>query len=92
MQQASNSSVIGPGFKLNEFIESHFVALSCGHGMHYQCYVNYISNSRNRQNQITRSTPENMDRKEFLCPLCKALNNIFVPILWSSNNRSLQEF
>ena len=34
MQQASNSSVIGPGFKLNEFIESHFVALSCGHGMH----------------------------------------------------------
>ncbi|RCK59564.1 E3 ubiquitin-protein ligase ubr1 [Candida viswanathii] len=92
MRQTSNQSVIGPGFNLNDYVESHVVSLSCGHGMHYQCYLNYLNNSRNRQNQITRNTPENVDRREFLCPLCKALNNIFIPLLWSGNDRSLLEF
>ena len=81
MRQTRNSSVIGPGFNLNDYVESHVVSLSCGHGMHYQCYLNYLNNSRNRQNQITRNTPENVDRREFLCPLCKALNNIFIPFM-----------
>lgn len=92
MRQTRNSSVIGPGFNLNDYVESHVVSLSCGHGMHYQCYLNYLNNSRNRQNQITRNTPENVDRREFLCPLCKALNNIFIPLLWSGNDRSLVKF
>lgn len=92
MRQKNNSSVIGPGFNLTDYVESHVVSLSCGHGMHYQCYLNYLNNSRNRQNQITRNTPENVDRREFLCPLCKALNNIFIPLLWSGNDRSLLKF
>ncbi|KAL6451746.1 ubr1 E3 ubiquitin-protein ligase ubr1 [Candida maltosa Xu316] len=92
MNDVSKSSVIGPGFDSTDNVESHLVSSSCGHGMHYQCYVNYLNNSRSRQNQITRNTPENADRKEFLCPLCKALNNLFIPLLWSGNDRSLSRF
>lgn len=83
--------VFGPGFSDPNCIESNLVLLSCGHGMHYNCYMNYLATNRNRQNQITRNYPENPDRKEFLCPLCKALNNSFYPILWTSNNFSLQD-
>lgn len=81
--------VFGPGFDHPESVDLNLVLLSCGHGMHYQCYMNYLATNRSRQNQITRNYPENPDRKEFLCPLCKAINNLFYPILWANNNFSL---
>ncbi|CAI5759305.1 unnamed protein product [Candida verbasci] len=92
MDEIKTSNVIGPGFNSDNSIESKLVSSSCGHGMHYNCYVNYLNNSRNRSNQITRNTPENVDHKEFLCPLCKALSNMFIPVLWSNNNRNLINF
>ncbi|MCH0628783.1 hypothetical protein JNB11_02210 [Kocuria palustris] len=85
------NNVFGPGFNDPNCIENNLVLLSCGHGMHYNCYMNYLATNRNRQNQITRNYPENPDRKEFLCPLCKALNNSFYPILWTSNKFSMRE-
>lgn len=92
MSRTKEMNVIGPGFPQNENVDSKLVSLSCGHGMHFQCYMNYLNSNRNRLNQITRSTPENAEHKEFLCPLCKAINNMFVPILWTSNKRSLPQF
>ncbi|TKA61062.1 hypothetical protein B0A49_10897 [Cryomyces minteri] len=32
--------------------------------------------------QIARNHPERLDHKEFICPLCKALGNAFLPIIW----------
>ncbi|ODQ57274.1 hypothetical protein WICANDRAFT_81490 [Wickerhamomyces anomalus NRRL Y-366-8] len=86
--------VIGPAFPMNEHdcTLSSVVASSCGHGMHYSCYQNYLVSTRSRQTQITRTVPEDFENLEFICPLCKSLGNLFVPILWTHNNRSLKEF
>lgn len=92
MNQVKENNVVGPGFSLHENVESKLVSSSCGHGMHFQCYLNYLNSSKSKLNQITRNTPENIDHKEFLCPLCKSINNMFVPVMWSSNKKSLSEF
>ncbi|KAH7364695.1 hypothetical protein BKA65DRAFT_491879 [Rhexocercosporidium sp. MPI-PUGE-AT-0058] len=35
------------------------------------------------EHQIARHHPENIDLNEFVCPLCKALGNAFLPIIWT---------
>lgn len=86
---SSQEEVIGPG--LPPSFSSQHVATSCGHGMHFSCYMEYLDASKSRHAQITRSVPEDADRREFVCPLCKSINNVFLPILASSNNKSLEE-
>ncbi|VEU24247.1 DEKNAAC105422 [Brettanomyces naardenensis] len=89
LSQIEDESVIGPGFPNCEksYNENHSVVTSCCHGMHFSCYVNYIKSIRSRQvSQITRTMPEDMQRLEFLCPLCKAVNNMFVPIVYSRSD------
>ncbi|KAG8532648.1 uncharacterized protein KY384_002525 [Bacidia gigantensis] len=61
------------------------VSTGCGHIMHYSCFEMYCSATQVRQNhQIARQHPERTDLKEFVCPLCKALGNAFLPIIWRS--------
>ncbi|KAH7419755.1 hypothetical protein BKA64DRAFT_24749 [Cadophora sp. MPI-SDFR-AT-0126] len=60
------------------------VSSGCGHIMHYKCFeVYYEASTRRHQHQIARHHPENIDLNEFVCPLCKALGNAFLPIIWS---------
>lgn len=92
MKKIKENNVVGPGFSNQKNVNSKLVSLTCGHGMHFQCYINFVNGIRNRLNQITRNTPENVEHKEFLCPLCKAINNMFIPILWTSNKKSLKDF
>ncbi|ORX91768.1 hypothetical protein K493DRAFT_339176 [Basidiobolus meristosporus CBS 931.73] len=47
-------------------------ASSCGHLMHQHCFENYISSQAGSDIQASR--------KEYLCPLCKSLGNILIPI------------
>ncbi|KAF2402486.1 hypothetical protein EJ06DRAFT_490957 [Trichodelitschia bisporula] len=59
------------------------VATGCGHIMHFTCFDIYIQAVlRRHSTQIARNQPERVDLKEFLCPLCKALGNAFLPIIW----------
>ena len=59
------------------------VSVGCGHIMHYTCFEQFCSALQRRQNyQIARNHPERLERKEFVCPLCKALGNAFLPIIW----------
>ncbi|MCJ1466294.1 hypothetical protein MMC07_004913 [Pseudocyphellaria aurata] len=59
------------------------VSSGCGHIMHYTCFELYCSATQRRQhNQIARNHPERIEQKEFVCPLCKALGNTFLPIIW----------
>lgn len=92
MKNVEEDSVIGPGFKTDGNVSSKLVSLTCGHGMHFNCYIQFLASNRSRSNHITRNTPDNIEHREFLCPLCKALNNMFVPILWTANSRSLKDF
>ncbi|KAL8771919.1 MAG: hypothetical protein Q9209_002857 [Squamulea sp. 1 TL-2023] len=59
------------------------VSTGCGHVMHYKCFETFSTAAIRRQShQIARNHPERLERKEFVCPLCKALGNTFLPILW----------
>ncbi|KAL1310949.1 hypothetical protein AAFC00_001172 [Neodothiora populina] len=73
---------LSKGFPKSENIEGPVVT-SCGHLMHYNCFETYmVATERRHATQIARNHPERADSKEFLCPLCKALGNTFLPILW----------
>lgn len=59
------------------------VSVGCGHIMHYKCFeVYYDASHRRHQHQIARHHPERLEVNEFVCPLCKALGNAFLPIIW----------
>lgn len=63
------------------------VATSCGHIMHFSCFELYLQNSvRRHQQQIARNQPETTELKEFICPLCKALGNTFLPVIWKAKH------
>jgi E3 ubiquitin-protein ligase UBR1 len=63
--------------------KSRAISSGCGHIMHHSCFTVYMNATIRRHNQqIARHHPENTNLKEFLCPLCKALANAFLPIIW----------
>ncbi|KAI5295817.1 hypothetical protein KEM52_000130 [Ascosphaera acerosa] len=73
---------ISKGFPMNHTEEGP-VTIGCGHIMHYACFEEYYTGIRRRHNhQIARNHPERLQYKEFVCPLCKALGNAFLPIVW----------
>ncbi|EHK45269.1 hypothetical protein TRIATDRAFT_292805 [Trichoderma atroviride IMI 206040] len=79
---------IGRGFKAS-LSRPGPVASSCGHMMHYSCFEQYVEAANRRHtHQIARHHPENINRHEFVCPLCKALGNVFVPIVWKGLEES----
>lgn len=58
----------------------------CGHMMHLDCFQVYNSSIRQRhRSHATRNHPENIHRKEYICPLCKSLGNVLLPVLHPSN-------
>lgn len=90
MKEVGDGNVIGPGFPKLHHSFSKPIALTCGHGMHFNCYVQYVASNRSRSNHITRNMPDSVEHREFLCPLCKSINNLFIPILWTTNTRSFR--
>ena len=79
---------IGKGFP-SELCARHPVSTGCGHIMHYSCFDAYNAATKRRQeHQIARNHPERVDLKEFVCPLCKALGNAFLPIIWKGKEEA----
>ena len=73
---------LGKGFPSSHVLRGP-VSIGCGHIMHYSCFEGYcIATQRRQQQQIARNHPERPNLKEFVCPLCKALGNTFLPIVW----------
>ncbi|KAI9925135.1 hypothetical protein ASPWEDRAFT_177041 [Aspergillus wentii DTO 134E9] len=65
------------------------VTTGCGHIMHYSCFeVYYTATQRRHTQQIARNHPERLVLQEFVCPLCKALGNSFLPIVWKGKEES----
>ncbi|KAK5168841.1 E3 ubiquitin-protein ligase ubr1 [Saxophila tyrrhenica] len=76
---------LSKGFPHDTHESKEPVATSCGHIMHYSCFELYMTHSNRRHaQQIARNHPDNIDKKEFICPLCKALGNTFLPIIWQA--------
>ncbi|KAI8069327.1 hypothetical protein BC940DRAFT_340219 [Gongronella butleri] len=55
---------------------------SCGHLMHAECFDNYQSAVEQDPRFTAPDLPTMIARRRFLCPLCKALGNVLLPILW----------
>jgi E3 ubiquitin-protein ligase UBR1 len=73
---------LGRGFP-PEHVRKGPVAVGCSHLMHFSCFEHYYDSTRRRHPyQIARNHPENLEKREFVCPLCKALGNAFLPIIW----------
>ncbi|KAG5634486.1 hypothetical protein H0H81_001778 [Sphagnurus paluster] len=54
---------------------------ACSHMMHLDCFHQYSLSIRARHRaQATRNHPETISRKEYICPLCKSLGNIILPV------------
>ena len=79
---------LGKGW-LKGYVQKGPISTGCGHIMHYSCFDNYCSSVARRQTQqIARNHPERLTQKEFVCPLCKALGNAFLPITWKGVEES----
>ena len=53
----------------------------CSHMMHLDCFHVYSVSIRQRhRSQATRNHPEVIPRKEYICPLCKSLGNVILPV------------
>ncbi|KAI0078524.1 hypothetical protein K474DRAFT_1619295 [Panus rudis PR-1116 ss-1] len=53
----------------------------CSHMMHLECFTVYSGSIRQRHRiQATRNHPECIPRKEYICPLCKSLGNVILPV------------
>ncbi|KAK5115499.1 hypothetical protein LTR62_001158 [Meristemomyces frigidus] len=74
---------LSKGFPPQAKMQKTPVATSCGHMMHFNCFEEYLKATlRRHTTQIARSHPERVELKEFICPLCKALGNTFLPVIW----------
>ena len=53
----------------------------CSHLMHLDCFNAYTLSIRQRhRTQAARNHPESIPRKEYICPLCKSLGNVILPV------------
>ncbi|KAI1493158.1 hypothetical protein F5X96DRAFT_689381 [Biscogniauxia mediterranea] len=84
----SERQEIGKGFPAH-LSRTGPVSVGCGHIMHFSCFDMYIEATvRRHGHQIARHHPECLERLEFVCPLCKALGNAFLPITWDGKEES----
>ncbi|KFY15040.1 hypothetical protein V492_02273 [Pseudogymnoascus sp. VKM F-4246] len=84
----SERQTIGKGFP-SKSMKLGPVSVGCGHIMHYKCFeLYYEASSRRQSHQIARHHPERLDLNEFVCPLCKAQGNAFLPIIWRGKEES----
>jgi len=56
----------------------NFTIQLCGHAIHHKCLERYKSSVRAMS---INSIDSNLDKSEFLCPLCKTISNVEVPCI-----------
>ncbi|KAF9983097.1 hypothetical protein BGZ65_002187 [Modicella reniformis] len=62
---------------------------SCGHLMHIKCFETYVRSLQQRHEaQHNRNHPEDPLQREYMCPLCKSLGNLLLPITWKGKKQT----
>ncbi|KAI1315623.1 hypothetical protein EDD11_000575 [Mortierella claussenii] len=62
---------------------------SCGHLMHIKCFDTYVRSLQQRHEaQHNRNHPEDPAQREYMCPLCKSLGNLLLPIIWKGKKQT----
>ncbi|KAL9542746.1 hypothetical protein MBANPS3_008455 [Mucor bainieri] len=89
-QDAAEKTPLFSGFPTDAHVAGLDIS-SCGHLMHSECFDTY---QRSVENQFLgeiggRIFPLSISPKSrFLCPLCKALGNVLVPIVWKGKREA----
>lgn len=61
---------------------------ACSHLMHLECFQVYNASIKARhRTQGQRNHPESISRKEYICPLCKSLGNVILPVVLPSTTQ-----
>lgn len=94
---ASDKSIAGKKYTRPSAIhgfppQSHKSGLhmsTCSHLMHVKCFETFYASIESRHAAQSRyKHPENIVRREYLCPLCKALGNTLLPVVWKGKTES----
>ncbi|KHN74188.1 E3 ubiquitin-protein ligase ubr-1 [Toxocara canis] len=73
-------------------------ASTCGHTMHFDCYMQYCDllksreRGRPRQQLALSQRMIDVEANEYLCPLCKRLSNTALPLLPAISTLSVKRF
>ena len=79
--QKKASSNFFDGFPTH-YTKFGLVGSVCSHMMHLDCFQVYNASIKHRHRaQGQRNHPESISRKEYLCPLCKSLGNVVIPVV-----------
>ncbi|QSL64805.1 hypothetical protein MERGE_002107 [Pneumocystis wakefieldiae] len=71
-----------------DYVFHGLFATSCGHLMHATCFKRFYNSLALRiHGQLSRNAPEDISKKEYLCPLCKSMGNVFFPIIWKESKK-----
>jgi E3 ubiquitin-protein ligase UBR1 len=86
----NNTDILPPfsGFPTDAHLSGLDIS-SCGHLMHSECFDDYQKSIDTRfQDELGRILSLTVPAKRFLCPLCKALGNVLVPIVWKGKKEA----
>ncbi|KAF9932455.1 hypothetical protein FBU30_008158 [Linnemannia zychae] len=79
---------IAKGFPTTSHRRGLYIS-SCGHLMHIKCFETYVRSLQQRHEaQHNRNHPEDPSQREFMCPLCKSLGNLMLPIIWKGKKQT----
>jgi len=74
--------ILGPGFPPQPD-EHGYAVTTCSHVLHHKCWVSYMNAVEASRSAGPRNYPEHLESGEFVCPLCKSIANILIPIVWN---------
>lgn len=59
-------------------VRRYLLTQFCGHALHYSCFKTYFS-TMVQPSEAHINVALDIKKREFLCPLCKAVGNLMVP-------------
>ncbi|XP_048259504.1 E3 ubiquitin-protein ligase UBR2-like isoform X2 [Haliotis rufescens] len=81
---AENKEEFDPMFMPPDLLVGTYTS-SCGHVMHHDCWQRYFDNVMNKERRrplrFRHSYSYDIDKMEYLCPLCEGLSNTVIPIV-----------
>ncbi|CAG2101485.1 unnamed protein product [Medioppia subpectinata] len=90
---SSDSDNIDPLFVTSDLYFGPHIS-TCGHVMHSDCWQNFfdqvLAKERRRPIRYGRHVSFDVDKHEFLCPLCECLSNSVIPIIPATDTETKQ--
>ncbi|XP_037303445.1 E3 ubiquitin-protein ligase UBR1 isoform X2 [Manduca sexta] len=80
---AGSCATLAPGLGAQPHVSS------CGHALHARCWRKYVDNVQDKENRrpyrMRQPAAFDVEKKEYLCPLCERLCNTALPLLPGPN-------